>query len=170
MALKVLTLFTLAILSHSVGAASPKLIREGSCTRDGARVVFDGIGAKTFASKNGYKCSGLKVSENQLYACWRSDGKISSEHKGTKSTYPDAVLWVATDGKSYPLTENSRFIPNWFYVPNKNEVVVETAFEHGPSTYFLYDLETRKKKESCQESELDRCKDLAQLVEDQKSK
>ena len=112
----------------------------------------------------GYKCSDLKISADRRYAGWKFAGKIIEEFEGKQQSYFDAILYVSVGEKSYPVTNNSRFINDWYFVTGKAQVVAETSFEHGPSTYMLFDLLEKKVMEACSALELVRCKALRHLV------
>jgi hypothetical protein len=159
----VVLLFTAAPLT--VSAAEPaNSIKEGACTPSGAHVVFLDGNQKDFPAGENYECADFKISADHSYAGWKFAGTLIAESDSQKKTYPDATLYVLVGGQSYAATENARYINDWYFVPGHAEVVAETAFEHGPSTYVLYDLEKKKMTETCGQFELVRYQQLQKLV------
>ena len=139
-------------------------IREGACTAVGAHVVFFDGTHTDFPAGKSYQCADFKISADHRYAGWKLVGTLIAESDSQKKTYPDATLYVLVGGQSYAATENARYINDWYFVLGHAEVVAETAFEHGPSTYVLYDLEKKKVTETCGQFELAQCQRLQKLV------
>lgn len=161
--------FTLVLLvvatPLAVSATEPSnSIKEGACMPSGAHVVFvDGI-QKDFPATENYQCADFKISADHKYAGWKFAGTLIAESYSQRKTYPDAALYVLVGGQSYAATENARYINDWYFVPGRAHLVAETAFEHGPSTYVLYDLDKKKMTETCGQFELAQCQQLQKLV------
>lgn len=138
-------------------------ITRGLCKLAEVQVTYSDTSVANFPLRQGYKCSDLKISEDRKAVGWKMTGELLSESAVEKRTFQDALLSVLTNGKVLTVIENARFIPNWFFVPRKQNVIVETAFEHGPSTYVLYDLEKNKVIGTFEEAALMNRTDLATL-------
>ena len=161
-----LSLLPLLFITASavVAAESSTNVKKATCTENGVRVVFSDGTQKDFPAEKAYKCTDLKISVDHRYAGWKCSGTLIVDSDGEKETFSDATVYVLVGGKSYAATQNSRDIRDWFFVHGRPEIVAETAFEHGPSTYILYDLQKRKMTEACEQSELARCPRLQKLV------
>jgi hypothetical protein len=158
-------LFIMMMTPIVVAAAdAAKGVKKGTCTKNGVHVIFRDGTQKDFPAGKDYKCSDFKISADHQYAGWKFTGTLTAESNGQKETYSDATVYVLVEGKSYAATNNSRYINDWFFVQGRPEVVAETAFEHGPSTYVLYDLQKRKTTETCAQFELAQCPRLQRLV------
>ena len=102
------------------------------------------------------------------FVAWKSEGTVTVENGDQNQNFPDATLEVLIEGRSLTITENARYIPSWFFVAGRNAVVAETTFEHGPSTFVLYDLGQEKRIESCGQDEISRCLQLTGILHSQK--
>jgi hypothetical protein len=160
------SLFLLLVIAPMtvIAAQSAKSIKEGECTAIGAHVVFFDGTQRDFPAGENYQCADFKISADHRFAGWKVAGTLIAESDSQKQTYPDATLYVLAEGESYAATENARYINDWYFVPEHAEVVAETAFEHGPSTYILYDIANKKMLETCGQFELAQCRRLEKLV------
>jgi hypothetical protein len=147
-----------------IAAQSAKGIKEGGCTAVGAHVVFFDGTQTDFPTGESYQCADFKISADHRFAGWKFVGTLIAESDREKRTYPDATLYVLAEGESHAVTENARYINDWYFVPGQAQVVAETAFEHGPSTYVLYDMDNKKMLETCGQFELAQCQRLKGLV------
>src|SRR4051812_19106943 len=101
----------IAVLATAkLAGAAPAAIKEGACDAHGARIILSDGSKKEFPAVQGYKCSDFQISADHRFAGWKTSGELVVESGGQKQTYPDATLYVFVDGKSYAVTENSRFI------------------------------------------------------------
>lgn len=143
---------------------STKNIIDGQCIVGGTRIVFSDRTRKEFPIDKGYECRDFKISQDRQYAGWKVLGEIKVESGGQIQKFPNAFLTVLIGDKTYSAVESSRYIESWNFVPDKSQIVAETAFEHGPSTYVIFDLQEKKMIESCGAFELSRCTNLNLLI------
>lgn len=156
--------FLIVLIPMIAIAKEFKRIKKGECTSIGAKIDFIDGTSEAFPAMKDYKCSDFKISKDSNYAGWKLTGKLIVENNNEKQSYPDALLYIFAETKIYTVTENTRFINDWYFVSGKAQVVAEASFEHGPATYFLFDLKKLKTSETCEQTELFRCKQLNRIV------
>lgn len=159
---------TLLLSLKAFAFISTKLIARADCKLSEVLVTYTDSSSVKIPIKKDYKCSEVKISEDRKFAGHKIIGEISAETGSEKRKFPDALLYVLIEGQSYLVTENARYIPNWFFVHDQQKVVIETAFEHGPSTHVLYDLNKKTVVENCSELALTVCKGLSEILNKKK--
>ncbi len=143
---------------------SAKSITEGKCISGAVQIVFEDGMRKDFPVGQSYACQDFKLSPDHRYAGWKATGEMTAKTGDELQKYPDASLTVLIGDQTYSVIEGARYIKQWFFTPGQSQIVVETAFEHGPSTYSLFDLQNKKVIETCGEFELNHCAKLKLLV------